>query len=96
MEDSEVKALLDKNLEIVKSINHYAKTFGKSMLILSLLDVAFGVLAIFCTSLSLIALFASATSLTAITIFGRVIQVTKIRQLEKSLKTVNLISIRGL
>ena len=93
MEKLELKSLLDKNLVIVTELEHKAKMFAKPMLILSLLDVIFGVLAIFCTSLSLIALFASATSLTAITICGRIIQISKIRQLEKSLKTLNIVSL---
>lgn len=93
MEDKEIKSLLDKNLVIVTELEHKAKMFAKPMLILSLLDVIFGVLAIFCSSLSLTALFASATSLTAITICGRVIQISKIRQLEKSLKTLNFVSL---
>ena len=67
--------------------------FSKGMLGLSLLDVLFGVLAIFCTSLQVTALFMSVSSFTAITICGRVIQLSKIRQFEKSLKTLNLISI---
>lgn len=93
MESVEVKELLDKNLVIVRELERKAKMFGNGMLIISLLDVVFGILAIFCTSLSLTALFASATSLTAITICGRIIQVSKIRQLEKSLKTMELISL---
>lgn len=93
MEAVAVDELLSKNLAIVQTLEKKATMFSKSMLVLSLLDVIFGVLAIFCTSLSLTALFASATSLTAITIFGRVIQISKIRQLEKSLRTMNLVSI---
>lgn len=93
MESVEVKELLDKNLVIVSELERKAKMFSKGMLIISLLDVIFGILAVFCTSLSLVALFASATSLTAITICGRVIQVSKIRQLEKSLKTMNFVSL---
>ena len=91
--DSEVTELLNQNMIIVKRLEEKAKMFGKGMLVLSLLDCLFGILAIFCTSLTLVAFFASATSLTAITICGRIIQISKIRQLEKSLRTVNLISI---
>lgn len=93
MEDQDIKTLLDKNLIIVQQLEKKAQMFGKGMFVLSLLDVIFGVLAIFCTSLSLTALFASATSLTAITICGRIIQVSKIRQLNKSLKVLNIVSI---
>ena len=92
MEELSVQELLNKNLAVVKVLERKAKMFGNGMLVLSLLDVIFGVLAIFCTSLQLTALFASATSLTAITICGRVIQVSKIRQLQKSLEAVNLTS----
>jgi len=89
----DIRTLLDKNLVLVRNLEKKASMFGKGMLILSLLDVIFGILAIFCTSLQLTALFASATSLTAITICGRVIQISKIRQLDKSLKTLNWVSI---
>ena len=89
----DLQELLNKNLVIVKTLEKKASMFGKGMLVLSLLDVFFGILAIFCTSLQLTALFASATSLTAITICGRVIQISKIRQLDKSLKTLNWLSI---
>lgn len=91
--DSEVTELLNQNMMIVKRLERKAQMFGNGMLVLSLFDCLFGILAIFCTSLTLVAFFASATSLTAITICGRIIQISKIRQLEKSLRTVNLISI---
>jgi hypothetical protein len=93
MENAELQVLLNKNLEIVKTLEKKATMFGKSMLILSIFDVVFGVLAIFTTSLQLIAFFASATSLTAITICGRIIQISKIRQLDKSLKTAKWLSV---
>lgn len=94
MENSKkAEDLLGKTLVIVKSLEQKAKMFSNGMLVLSLLDCIFGVLAIFCTSLTLTAFFASATSLTAITICGRVIQVSKIRQLEKSLKPLNLVAV---
>lgn len=92
-ESAEIKSLLNKNLIIVNALEKKAKMFGNGMLVLSLLDCIFGILAIFCTSLTITAFFASATSLTAITICGRVIQISKIRQLEKSLRTLNLISL---
>lgn len=91
MENAE--ELVNQTLVIVKRLESKANMFSNSMLVISLLDVIFGLLAIFCTSLTLTALFASATSLTAVTIFGRVIQITKIRQLEKSLRVMNLVSI---
>lgn len=87
------KELINQTLVIVQKLEKKATMFGKGMLVLSLLDCLFGVLAIFCTSLTLTAFFASATSLTAITICGRVIQISKIRNLEKSLHTLNLVSI---
>ena len=87
------KELINQTLIIVEKLEKKATMFGKSMLILSLLDCLFGILAIFCTSLTLIAFFASATSLTAITICGRIIQISKIQSLEKSLKTLEFVSI---
>lgn len=93
MESVEVQELLSKNLTIVQSLEKKASAFGKGMLVISILDVLFGVLAIFCTTLQFTALFASVTSLTAITIFGRVIQVNKIKQVEKGLRTLDLVAI---
>lgn len=83
------KELINKTLDIVQRLEKKATMFGNGMLVLSLLDCLFGVLAIFCTSLTLTAFFASATSLTAITICGRVIQIKKVQSLEKSLRTLN-------
>lgn len=85
--------LVNKTYVIVRRLEQKAKMFGNGMLALSILDCLFGVLAIFCTSLTLTAFFASATSLTAITICGRVIQIKKIQQLEKALKPLNLVAI---
>ena len=94
MEDEvEIKSLLTKNLVIMEELRKRSQMFAKPMLILSMLDVIFGILAIFCTSLQVIAFFASASSLTAITICGRLIQVNKINQLNKSLKTLNVVSL---
>lgn len=93
MAELKAEELLGKSLIIVERIEKKATMFSKGMLGLSLLDVLFGVLAIFCTSLQVTALLMSVSSLTAITICGRVIQLSKIRQFEKSLKTLNLISI---
>lgn len=90
-EDS--KVLIDKTLIIVKKLENKAKMFSNGMLVLSLFDCLFGILAIFCTSLSMVAFFASATSLTAITICGRVIQIRKIQVLEKSLKPFNALAV---
>ncbi len=90
-EDSE--KLIDKTYVIVTRLEEKAKMFGNGMLALSILDCLFGLLAIFCTSLTLTAFFASATSLTAITICGRIIQIKKIQQLEKALKPLNLVAI---
>jgi len=85
--------LLNSTYVIVKKLEKKAQMFGNGMLVLSLLDCIFGIVAIFCSSLTLVAFFASATSLTAITICGRIIQITKIQQLEKALKPVNLLAI---
>lgn len=92
-QEVEIKNLLTKNLVIVEELNKRAKMFARPMIVLSLLDVVFGILAIFCTSLQAIALFASVSSLTAITICGRVIQVSKINQLNKSLRALNIVSL---
>ena len=91
--DDGIKELLNKNIVIVEALEKRASMFSKSILVLSLLDVVFGLLAIFCTSLQLTALIMSASSLTAISVFGRIIQLSKIQQLNKSLKTLNLISL---
>ena len=93
MVQTKVEELLKQNLIIVQRLEKKASMFSNGMLVLSLLDVIFGILAIFCASLQVTALFMSASSLTAITICGRVIQASKIRQLNKSLKTLNLISL---
>lgn len=92
-EEVETKTLLAKNLVVMEELRKRSQMFTKPMLILSLLDVVFGLLAIFCTSLQVAALLASAGSLTAITIFRRLIQVSKINQLNKSLKTLNVMSL---
>lgn len=89
----EGKELLNKTLIIVEKLEQRAKVFGKGILVLSILDCIFGILAIFCTSLTAIAFLASATSLTTITVCGRVIQISKIVNLEKSLRTMNIVSI---
>ena len=92
-ESKSIDGLLNQTLTIVERLEQKAKMFGKGMLILSFLDCLFGILAIFCTSLTLTAFFASATSLTAITICGRIIQISKVRQLEKALKPINAVAI---
>lgn len=92
-ESKSIDNLLNKTITIVEKLEQKAKMFGNGMLVLSLLDCLFGILAIFCTSLTLTAFFASATSLTAITICGRIIQISKVRQLEKALKPINAVAI---
>lgn len=89
----EYDALLDKNLQIVEEINRRAKLFSKSTIIISILDVLFGVLALYCTSLSTIAMLTSVMSLTVISVGRKVVQVSKIAQLEKSLKNTKLLSL---
>ena len=85
--------LINQTYIIVKKLENKAKIFGNSVLVLSALDCLFGILAIFCSSLTIISFFASATSLTTITICGRIIQLKKLQQLEKSLKPLNLVAI---
>lgn len=92
-ESKTIDSLLNKTIAIVEKLEQKAKMFGNGMLILSFLDCLFGILAIFCTSLTLTAFFASATSLTAITLCGRIIQISKVRQLEKALKPINAVAI---
>lgn len=93
MEDAELKALLNKNLEEVKALSQKASMFSKPVLVLSLLDCIFGILAIFCTSLNVIAFIASTASLTVITVCGRLVQVSKVKNLAKTLKGVNTMSL---
>ncbi len=93
METSEINVLLNKSIIITEELKRKAEMFGHSVLILSLLDVVFGCLAIFCTALQATALFLSVSSLTAISICGRVVQLSKIRQLNKSLKMIDLVAI---
>lgn len=85
--------LINQTYIIVKKLENKAKIFGNSVLVLSILDCLFGIIAIFCSSLTIISFLASATSLTTITICGRIIQIKKIQQLEKALKPLNLVAI---
>lgn len=91
--EAELEELLNKNLIIVKKIEKKASMFSKSIFALSVLDLIFGVLAIFCSSLQLLSLFAGLTSATTITICGRIIKVKQIRAIEKGLRTLDLISL---
>lgn len=91
--DLETNKLLNNTFLIVQQIERKASIFGKSAIVLSVIDCIFGILAIFCTSLTVVSFFASATSLTAVTIFGCVIQTSKLRSLQKALKPLNLVSI---
>ena len=88
---AEIMELENKILVIIEEINQRAKAFSRGMWILAFLDVVFGILAYVLTSLALVAIFASASSLTAITIGGRVIQISKVRQLQKNLKPLNIV-----
>jgi len=93
MVSAELEELLNKNIIICERIEKRAKIIGNGAFALSLLDVLFGLLAIFCTTLQLTSLIASISSLTFITIGNRIIQVSKIRQVEKALRTADVIAL---
>lgn len=83
-------------LKIDKKIQEFiekTKSINNGVLLLSLIDVIFGVLSMFYTALSLTALITSCCSFTAITICGRIIQVSKIKALQKSLKPLKYVSV---
>lgn len=93
MVSAELEELLNKNIIICERIERRAKIIGNGAFALSLLDVLFGILAIFCTTLQLTSLIASVSSLTFITLGNRIIQVSKIRQVEKALRTADVIAL---
>ena len=93
MVSAELEELLNKNIIICERIERRAKIIGNGAFALSLLDVLFGILAIFCTTLQLTSVIASVSSLTFITIGNRIIQVSKIRQVEKALRTADVIAL---
>lgn len=84
---------IDKVYKIIDELNKKATMFGKGMLVLSLLDCLFGLLALAFSSLAAIAVFMSASSLTAIVVCGRVIQINKVMQLQKSLRPLNTVAV---
>ena len=84
---------IDKVYRIIDELNKRATMFSNDMLILSLLDVVFGLLALAFSSLTAIALAMSASSLTAIVFCGRVIQIKKVMQLQKSLRPFNTVAV---
>lgn len=88
-----INNLLQQNLEIVQKIQQQAQVFSKATLILCLFDVVFGIISLFYLTVAGIALVASLSTLTVVCIAGRTIQVSKLLQLEKALKTLNVISI---
>lgn len=87
------KELVSKTYIIVQRILSRAKTFNNASIILSFIDCVFGILAILCTSLTLVAFFASVASMTVITIGSSIIQTSKLRNLAKALKPVNLVAL---
>ena len=92
-ENDETKELVSKTLVIVDAIEKKVKAFGKSVLILSIVDCIFGIISIFCTSLTIVAFLASAASLTTISIGGSIIQISKLRKLEQALRPVNAVAL---
>lgn len=91
--NAEVKKLLTMNLQIVEHIEKKISMFSKSAIVLSFIDCIFGILAIVCTSLNVMAFIASVSSLTVISVGGWVIQASKLRDLSKALRTLNIISL---
>lgn len=85
--------LLQQNLVIVRKIQQQAQVFSKATLILCLFDVVFGIISLFYLTVAGVALVASLSTLTVVCVAGRTIQVSKLVQLEKALKTLNVISI---
>lgn len=93
MANNSINTLLEQNLMIVKKIQKQARVFSKATLILCFFDVFFGIISLFYLTVAGIALVASMSTLTVVSIAGRTIQVSKLVQLEKALKTLNVISI---
>jgi hypothetical protein len=77
----------------VRKIQKQAQVFSKATLILCFFDVFFGIISLFYLTVAGIALVASLSTLSAVCIAGRTIQISKLIQLEKALKTLNVISI---
>jgi len=93
VESEKDRELVLRHNELIEKLIEKTNMFTGGALILTLLDVIFGVLNMFYTTLSLMALFTSCCSFTAITIFGRIIQVSKIKALRKSLKPLKYVSV---
>ena len=91
--NNSIDSLLQQNLMIVQKIQQQAQVFSKATLILCLLDVFFGIISVFYFTVAGVALVASLSTLTVVTIAGRTIQVSKLVQLEKALKILNVASI---
>lgn len=87
------KDLLEKTNIIVEKMFDRIKTFSRASIILGVFDCIFGLLAILCTSVTIVAFVASVASVTVITIGSSIIQTSKLRNLVKALKPVNLVSL---
>ena len=87
------KVLIGKTYIIIAEMLEKISIFGKSAIVLSIIDVIFGLLALLCTSLTFVAFLASTASLTVISLGSFVVQTSKLRNLAKALKPVNLVAI---
>lgn len=87
------RELVLRTNELIEKLITKANAFNRGTLILSLFDVLFGVLNMFYTTLSLTALLASCCSFTAISICGKLVQISKIKALQKSLKPLKYVSV---
>lgn len=87
------KVLIGKTYIIIAEMLERINVFGKSAIVLGIIDVIFGLLALLCTSLTFVAFLASTASLTVISLGSFVVQTSKLRNLAKALKPVNLVAI---
>ena len=87
------KVLIGKTYIIIAEMLEKINVFGKSAIVLGIIDVIFGLLALLCTSLTFVAFLASTASLTVISLGSFVVQTSKLRNLAKALKPVNLVAI---
>ena len=93
VENESDRELVLNTQELLQKLIDKSKSFTNGILLLSFFDVLFGVLSMFYTTLSLTALLASCCSFTAISICGKIVQVSKIKALQKSLKPLKYVSV---
>lgn len=90
--DDDRELVLNTN-KLIQELIERSKSFNHGILLLSFFDVLFGLLSVFYTTLSVTALLASCCSFTAISICGKIVQVSKIKALQKSLKPLKYVSV---